>query len=165
MGLERSQLKPYTTPLHGFAEGSVVPEGVIELTVSFGKSPTKVTTMVNFIVVDQPSSYNVVLGRPTLYALKATTSIYHYTLKFPTEVGIGVVRGEQKEARECYEITFRMGKETLQITSLDPRTMKDDQRASPIDNLEDFLLGEDLSKVVKIGSQLHDPLKKQLLAF
>lgn len=26
MGLERSQLKPYTTPLHGFAGGSVVPE-------------------------------------------------------------------------------------------------------------------------------------------
>ncbi|XP_024037019.1 uncharacterized protein LOC127898886 [Citrus sinensis] len=145
MGLERSQLKPYTTPLHGFARGSVVLEGVIELTVSFEKSPTKVATMVNFNVVYQRSSYNTILERPTLYALKVTTSIYHYTLKFPTEARVGVVRGEQKEARECYEITFRMGKETLQITSLDPRTVKDDQRASLVDDLEDFLLGEDLS--------------------
>ena len=120
--------------------------------MSFGKSPTKVTIMVNFIVVDQPSSYNVVLGRPTLYALKATTSIYQYTLKFPTEARVGVVRGEQKEARECYKIAFRMGKETLQIISLDLRTVKYDQRASPIDDLEDFPLGKDLSKVVKIGS-------------
>ena len=47
--------------------------------------------MVNFIVVDQLSSCNTVLGRPTLYALKATTSIYHYALKFPTEAGVGVV--------------------------------------------------------------------------
>ena len=135
MGIERSQLKPYTTPLHGFAGGSVILEGVIELILSFEKIPTKVTTMVNFIVLNQPSSYNVVLGRPTLYALKATTSIYHYTLKFPTEAGVGVMRGEQKEVRESYEITFRIGKETLQITSLDPRTVKDNQRASPINDI------------------------------
>ena len=62
MGLERSQLMPYTTQLHGFAGGSVIPEGMIELAVSFGKTPTKVTSMVRFIVVDQPSAYNSVLG-------------------------------------------------------------------------------------------------------
>lgn len=64
MGLERSQLKPYTTLLHGFVGGSVVPEGVIKFTVSFEKRLTKVTVMVNFIMVDQPSSYNAVLRRP-----------------------------------------------------------------------------------------------------
>ena len=62
IGLERSQLMPYTTPLHGFAGESVIPEGMIELVVSFGKTPTKVTSMVQFIVVDQPSAYNSVLG-------------------------------------------------------------------------------------------------------
>lgn len=50
--LERLRLKPYATPLHGFVRGSIVSKGVIKITVSFGKSPTKVTTIVNFIIVD-----------------------------------------------------------------------------------------------------------------
>ena len=97
MGLERSQLKPYTTSLHGFAGGSVVPEGVIELLLSFRKSPTKVTTIVNFIVVDQSSSYNVVLGRLTLYAIKGTTSIYHYALKFQLKLELGLYKESKKK--------------------------------------------------------------------
>ncbi|KAH9751207.1 Ribonuclease H [Citrus sinensis] len=165
MGLERSQLMPYTTPLHGFAGGSVIPEGMIELAVSFGKTPTKVTSMVRFIVVDQPSAYNSVLGRPTLYAIKAATSVYHYTLKFPTEAGIEVVRGNQKEARECYEISFKKGNESFQITSLDPRTVRDDQRANPVEDLVEIPLGDDLNKAVKIRSQLIDPLREQLVDF
>ena len=44
--------------------------------------------MVNFIVIDQPSSYNTILGRSTLYVVKATTSFYHYTLKFPIEAEV-----------------------------------------------------------------------------
>ncbi|KAK9225840.1 hypothetical protein WN943_010885 [Citrus x changshan-huyou] len=39
--LERLRLKPYATPLHGFARGSIVSKGIIKITVSFGKSPTK----------------------------------------------------------------------------------------------------------------------------
>lgn len=34
VGLERSQLKPYTATLDEFTKGSVVPNGVIELVVS-----------------------------------------------------------------------------------------------------------------------------------
>ena len=75
------------------------------------------------------------------------------------------MREEQKEVNECYEISFRMGKKTLQITSLDPRTVKDDQMAGPVDDFEDFPLIEDLSKVVKIESRLPDSLKKQLVSF
>lgn len=75
--------------------------------MSFVKSSTKVTIIVNFIVVDQPSFYDTILGRSTLYAIKATTSIYHYALKFLTRTGGGIVREEKKEARECYKIVFR----------------------------------------------------------
>lgn len=89
--MERSRLKLYNTPLHKFAEGSAVTEGVIELIMSFGKNPVKVTTIVNFIIVDQPSFYNAVLGRPTLYAIKAITLIYHYALKFLTKAIVGVL--------------------------------------------------------------------------
>ncbi|GMN42449.1 hypothetical protein TIFTF001_011665 [Ficus carica] len=64
--------------------------------------PKKATKMVEFIVVDRPSVYNVILGRPTLNALKAVVSTYHLAMKFPINDGIGVFRGNQEGARKCY---------------------------------------------------------------
>ena len=77
------------------------------MAVSFGKEPTRSTAMSNFIVVNGKSSYNAILGRPTLVAMKAVTSIYHLCPKFPTPRGIGVVRRNQYEARMCYTTSVR----------------------------------------------------------
>lgn len=44
--------------------------------------------MVQFIMVDQSSEYNSILWRLTLYAIKATTYVYHYIMKFPMKVSI-----------------------------------------------------------------------------
>ena len=67
-----------------------------------GEDLAQITQMVNFLVVDHPSVYNAIIGRPTLNAMRAVTSTYHLMMKFPTENGIGVVIGSQKEARICY---------------------------------------------------------------
>ena len=63
--------------------------------------------MSNFMVVKGGSSYNAILGRPTLVAMRAVTSIYHLCLKFPTPRGVGVVRGNQYEARMCYTTSIK----------------------------------------------------------
>ena len=52
--------------------------------------------------MDRPSVYNVILGRPTVNALKAVVSMYHLAPKFPTPSGVGVFRGNQEWARKCY---------------------------------------------------------------
>ena len=49
----------------------------------------QITKNVNFLVVDCSSSYNAIIGRPTLNSWKAVTSTYHLLVKFPTEHGIG----------------------------------------------------------------------------
>ena len=54
-------------------------------------------------MVDCPSSYNVIIGRPTLNRLKAAMSTYCLKVKFPTDNGVGEVRGDQILARECYQ--------------------------------------------------------------
>ena len=59
------------------------------------------------MVVKGKSSYNAILGRSTLVSMKAVTSIYHLCLKFPTPRGVGVVRGNQYEARMCYTTSVR----------------------------------------------------------
>ncbi|XP_020549795.1 uncharacterized protein LOC105162948 [Sesamum indicum] len=64
MDLGNVKLRPVRTPLVGFGGSEVVPEGVIELPVSLGEEPRRKTCMVQFLVVDSPFAYNVVLGRP-----------------------------------------------------------------------------------------------------
>ena len=60
------------------------------------------TKQVDFLVVDCPSTYNVILGRRALNCLKAVTSTYCLKAKFPTPHGIGEISGDQLQARECY---------------------------------------------------------------
>ena len=52
-------------------------------------------------MVDCLSSYNAIIGRPTLNSWKAITSTYHLSVKFPTENEVGEVQGDQLAAREC----------------------------------------------------------------
>ena len=77
------------------------------MAVSFGEEPTRSTAMSNFMVVKGKSSYNAILGCPTLMAMKAVTFIYHLCLKFPTPRGVGVIRGNQYEDRMFYTTSIR----------------------------------------------------------
>ena len=65
------------------------------------------TTAVRFLIVDTPSAYNILLGRPSLNAIRAISSAYHMVIKFPTTNGVGMVRGNQHIARECYSASMK----------------------------------------------------------
>ncbi|GFS41682.1 hypothetical protein Acr_00g0075770 [Actinidia rufa] len=67
------------------------------------------TVWQDFIVVDCPSPYNAILGRPMLGIIKAITSTYHLKMKFPTLTGIGKVKGDQKVARQCFISAMKVG--------------------------------------------------------
>ena len=47
-----------------------------------GTHPTQITKMVDFLFVDYPSSYNAILGRPTLNRFKAIILTYYLKVKF-----------------------------------------------------------------------------------
>jgi hypothetical protein len=79
----------------GFAGEQVQPIGSIELPVTTEDYPTTKIIMVNFLLIDRPSAYNAILRRTALNDLKAITSTPHLKIKFPTERGVGEVRGEQ----------------------------------------------------------------------
>ena len=72
----------------------VQPVGTITLLVIMEAYLQQVTRDVNFLVVDYSSSYNAIIGRPTLNSWKAVTSTYHLLVKFPTECGVGQVQGD-----------------------------------------------------------------------
>ena len=76
-----------------------------------------------FLVVDAPSAYNMLLGRPSLNAIKAIPSAYHMMIKFPTLSGMGMVRGDQRVARECYSASMKQ--KTVHNISLDELEMRE----------------------------------------
>ena len=73
------------------------------LTITVGTYLKQLTRQLDFLVMDCPSSYNVIIGRPTLNRWKSTMSTYCLKVKFPTENGVDEVKGDQVLARECYQ--------------------------------------------------------------
>ena len=101
--LDPKRFRPFESPLVSFNGDKVYPRGIVTLTVTAGSYPLQVTNKHNFLVVDLPSSYNVIIGRPMLNHWKAATSTYCLKVKFPMEQGIGEIKEDQVLARECYQ--------------------------------------------------------------
>ena len=80
----------------------VQPVSTITLPVVVGVYPQQITKEVNFLVMDCSSSYNSIIGRPTLNSWKAVTSTYHFSMKFPTDYEVGQGQGNQLITRKCY---------------------------------------------------------------
>ena len=83
--VDLKRLLPFKSPLVSFSGDKVYPRGIVTLMVTIGSYPLQVTNKHNFLVIDSPSSYNVILGRPTLNCWKVVTSTYCLKVKFPTE--------------------------------------------------------------------------------
>uniref|UniRef100_A0A804L555 Uncharacterized protein n=1 Tax=Musa acuminata subsp. malaccensis TaxID=214687 RepID=A0A804L555_MUSAM len=93
LGLTKESLKPIYSALTGFTGDSVSPLGTVTLPLTLGESPRTKTVMSTFLVVDLPTAYNAILGRPTLNKIRAVVSTYHQTVKFPTHAETGEVWG------------------------------------------------------------------------
>ena len=111
--------------------------GTITLPVVVGAYPLQLTKDVNFLVVNYPSSYNAIIGRPTLNSWKAVTSTYHLSVKFPTDYGVGQVQGDQLAARECY-LAMLATDEQVQTMNIEEKKVV----VEPIEVLEDISLDE-----------------------
>ena len=96
-------MRTFDSPFVGFSGDRLYPKGIVTLTVTVGAYPKQLTRQLDFLVVDCPSSYHVIIGRPTLNRWKSTTSTYYLKVKFPTENGVGEVKVDQVLARECYQ--------------------------------------------------------------
>ena len=83
MNLLGEKFEPKKSTLYGFTGSSVHYEGIINLPVDLGTHPCQHIQVVEFMVVDFPSSYNAIIGRLTLNAIRTVTSTYHLLVKFP----------------------------------------------------------------------------------
>ena len=120
MGIERERLEPVSTHLRGFSGEKVLPLGSIQLVLTLGDLPCQATTTARFLIVDAPSAYNMLLGRPSLNAIKAIPSAYHMMIKFPIISGVGMVRGDQRVAKECYSASMKQKTVDIHATRCSP---------------------------------------------
>nr|XP_027095930.1 uncharacterized protein LOC113715828 [Coffea arabica] len=104
--LIRAQLTPVKTPLMGFGGHVVHSEGMVSLMVTIDRNPRCRTVPVSFAVVKIDSLYNMLIGQPTLNALRTVYSTYHLSFKFPTPAGVVEVSSDVNMAKECYLTTI-----------------------------------------------------------
>ena len=165
MGIRREKLEPVNTHLRGFSGEKVLPLGSIQLVLTLGEPPCQATTTARFLIVDAPSAYNMLLGRPSLNAIKSIPSTYHMIIKFPTIHGIGMVRRDQRVSRECY--TASMKQRSVDNVNVDELDMCDEvlTRPEPLEELEPVQLDDDPEHLAYIGTKLAGDLKSLLTQF
>lgn len=96
LGLKNFDLQTYKEELIGFSGKKVHPDRYVTLHLTLGTRPQTWTVKVDFLVVDHPSAYNVILGRPTLNKIGAIISTTCLTMKFFTDNGeIAIMKVDQ----------------------------------------------------------------------
>ena len=165
MDIGREKLEQVSSHLRGFSGEKVMPLGSIQLVLTLGDPPCQATTTVRFLVVDSPSTYNILLSRPSLNAIKVVPSAYHMVIKFPTANGVGMVRGDQHVARECY--TASMKQKTVESIHMDELDMRDEvcTLPEPLEELEPKQLDDHPEHLAYIGSKLAEDLRSLLIRF
>ena len=165
MGIEREKLEPVSTHLRGFSMEKVLPLGSIQLVLTLGDPLCQATTIVKFLIVDAPSAYNVLLGRPSLNTIKAIPCDYHMVIKFPTTNGVGMVGGDQRVTRECYLASMKKkAVDNIYVDELDLRD-KVNTRPKPSEELEPIQLDDHPEHLTYVGSKLAEDLRNPLIRF
>jgi hypothetical protein len=83
LGLTKKYLIAHKGNLIGFIGDTISPKGYVKTKVTFSGKGGSHSVEVKFLVVDYPSAYNAILGRPTLNALGVMVSTLHMAMKFP----------------------------------------------------------------------------------
>jgi len=92
--------------------------GHVELRTTFTDNTTSATVNIRYIVVNAPSSYNILLGRPALNRIRLVASMRHMKMKLPSlEGAVITIKFDQKATKKCYENSLKMKRGVCSVTS------------------------------------------------
>ena len=93
----------------------------IELRTTFTNEAASRTEKIKYLVVNAPSAYNILLGRPTLNRIGVVPSTRHMKVKLPSMEGVVItIRSDQKEAKKCYENSLKTKRSVSYVTTTLP---------------------------------------------
>ncbi|GKU96885.1 hypothetical protein SLEP1_g10067 [Rubroshorea leprosula] len=152
LGLDPALLQRYDGPIYGFNNQPVPVEGVLTMNVAFGSGRTYVTHSVRFLVVKMASSFNVVIGRPTLTETEPWFPI--------TQPKKGKDQIPEAGPQQIFDNQQVMGVEIV-----DNRP-EDEIRAAPVEDVEEVHIDDnDPSRKLQIGTKLNPEERAELIAF
>jgi hypothetical protein len=109
MCISLTSLKPTACSFHGIVPGAAnYPWGKIELDVCFGSSSNYHKEKLEFEVMDWPSQYHAILGRPAFAKFMVVPHYAYLTLKIPRPKGTITVQGSFEVANTCDKEFNRM---------------------------------------------------------
>ncbi|KAL5783004.1 hypothetical protein ACOSP7_008033 [Xanthoceras sorbifolium] len=140
--------------------------GTIILPVTLGQPPAQIKWLTEFLVVNTPSAYNIILGRHFLVKTKSVLSIYHHVLKLPVRDRVGVVHEDQHLTGKCYAVSTNptaLLKHCVRGAFRSPgrrrkekRIPRKQGRATLVDDLEVVSIkDDDPSKKVRVCAKLY----------
>ncbi|KAJ4974094.1 hypothetical protein NE237_007268 [Protea cynaroides] len=169
MEIPHERLLPVGYPLVSFSGDIVNVKGFIRLPVKAGTYPRESRVTMNFLVVNVPSSYNALLGRPDMIALRSVPSPLHLVIKFPTPRGAGECRTDQLVSRKCYSAELMDYKKLAHALQVHVEDLRDDpkqQRGAPAEDLVQVpLVEENPKRTIQIRSSLAELQKIELVSF
>ncbi|XP_057746624.1 uncharacterized protein LOC130965883 [Arachis stenosperma] len=154
MNLSEKLMQPSSGELVGFSRERVSIKGYIWLRTTMENDPLSRTLDIQYLIVDCPSPYNIIHGRPTLNMFRAVISTYHLCVKFQAQGGkIVTIHSDRQQARQCYNASLKRsdtslkqrevhsihGTEVLSLAELDPRG-DTQERPQPADELQKIQL-------------------------
>jgi len=172
MGGSVDELDPYEGVFVTFSGDPVQVRGYFEARTTFGEGSEVNTINIRYMVVNIPSSYNILLGRPTINKLGAVVSLVHMKMKYLMDRHrVGVIRVNQRSARKCYEGSLKNNKkrcwqlervdQNCEEIELDPKVDYKEERPQPAEETKTIELQE--GRMVKIGSQMGIERDKEVI--
>ncbi|XP_028061232.1 uncharacterized protein LOC114264732 [Camellia sinensis] len=102
-GLHKDDLEQSDNLMVGFNGTPTWPLGTMSLEMQVGSKKV----IIEFNVIDTPSTYNIILERPWLHVMRVVPSTLHQLLQFQTEQGIKEVRGDQVQVKNCFMVAMK----------------------------------------------------------
>ncbi|VFQ61984.1 unnamed protein product [Cuscuta campestris] len=162
-GRAAEELGPQHLRRRSFTGDTVKAEGSIVLPVELGSGDKTVWKRMRFIVVDIKCVHNAILGRPGINKVRAVISMPHLCMKFHTPGGVKEVKGDQRNAHECYARAVKKMTKGVNVISQEITKGETREKLEPeAETVEIKLDPGDPSKMVRIGANLPEDLKMEI---
>ncbi|XP_073152353.1 uncharacterized protein [Henckelia pumila] len=171
MDLGEYKVEPVVTSLFRFTGHAIRPTGLINLPLTLGKDHTSKTRIVSFIIVDAPSAYNVILGRPAMTTFMAVASALYQKIKFPVGNEVGEVQGDQKISRKCYVEEVQIKQKATKVNYDDRPGPRDREQVNLLEENAPVTAEKECEEImicpptgsVRVARTLEPILKEQLI--
>ncbi|KAK3160946.1 hypothetical protein QOZ80_1BG0068980 [Eleusine coracana subsp. coracana] len=125
LGIPLTDLKPSRSPFHGVIPGmQTIPLGQITLPVTFGTRENYRTECITFEVADLDSTYDAIIGRPSIAKFMAIPHYPYMMMKLPGSNGVISLHSDVHTSYDCDNRSYELTEKKVAASELDKLKME-----------------------------------------